>query len=180
MKKQNKILVCLLLMTVLLMGIGYAALSSVTLTITGTASASESQDNFKVYFTGNVTTSDDEDVEVSGSATSGSTTGTVNFAGLTTSGDTEYVIFEIENGSDGIDASDIQVTLHDTDTNYFNIFAEMCDSTGNTTIPAATKNPVLAGGKTYVKVSASLKANPVDATTTSITVKITAEPDTTV
>lgn len=60
MNKRKKIILVVILLAVLLMGIGYAALANVTLTINGKATATVDQENFKVYFTGENTKKSDE------------------------------------------------------------------------------------------------------------------------
>ena len=174
MRRQSRVLLVMIMFVIALMGVGYAALSNVTLTITGTATASANADNFKVYFTGNVTESDE--TNVAASAAANAITATVDFSGMNTIGQEQSAIFEIENGSEGIDASSVKVTAHDVDTSYFQIDAVMCNADGSQ--PVAGDNPVLAGAKTYVKVTAKLLKNPLtDNTTTTINVKIEATPD---
>ena len=58
MRKTNKIILFTLIIVVLLLGVGYAAIQNVTLNIAGTASADASQSNFKVMFTGTPVVSD--------------------------------------------------------------------------------------------------------------------------
>lgn len=183
MKKQSKIILAVILVAVLCMAIGYAAVGSVDLYVNGTASATASQDNFKVYFTGEGTPSSAANVEI-GTVTKtehDNDTITVDISNLTKKGDIEYAILEIENGSNDLDASSIEVTLDDVDTTYFNITAERCDSTGvsvaeNTVLPCKPGDDNKAN-KTYVKVSAELLQTPtVDNISTSINVKIVATP----
>ncbi len=171
MKKQNKILIGVILIAILFMGIGYAAFTTLELTITGTANATASQDNFKVYFTGkNTVTNPTEGVVVT--VNEGASTANVEISGLTKKDDTAYAILEIENGSNDVDASSIDVTLQDKDTAYFDISAIMCDQTGVTISDYA----VASGAKTYVKVSAKLLQTPTEDVNTTINVTITATP----
>lgn len=172
MNKQNKIMLGMILMSILLIGIGYAALTNIDLTINGKASAAASQDNFKVYFTGANTVTQPTDDTVTATATNGAITATVNIEGLTKSGDSAYAILEIENGSNGIDATSVNVTTQDTDTEYFDIVAQMCDSTG----APISDYAVASGNKTYVKVSAELLKTPTEDVETTIAVTVTAIP----
>lgn len=174
---KKKILTTVIIIAILLMGVGYAALSNIDLTITGTAKATPNPNNFKVYFTGATPTTNapaGATVTVE-PITNGATTATVNMEGLTTKGETASAILEIENGSDGINASSVNVTAQNTDTEYFDIAATMCDATGT---PIADSNyAVAAGAKTYVKVSATLLKNPTTDVQTNIAVTVTAEPE---
>lgn len=174
MNKQKKLIFVIILLAILLIGIGYAALSNVTLTVNGTASATSSDENFKVYFTGENTKTSSEapstNVEVT--VTAQATTATVNFSGLTKKGDEEYAILEIENASNDVDAKSVNVAVNSTgSTTILNASAIMCDASGN----AITDYAVASGNKTYVKVSASLLQTPTADAEISITATITAE-----
>lgn len=169
MKKQKKLVLIVILIAVLLMGIGYAALSNVTLTINGTASAVADNENFKVYFTGESTPSTTSNVTTT--VTAKSVTADVEFSGLTKKDDEEYVIFEIENGSNDVDAKSVTVTLTSEGSDkVLEAKAIMCDSTGT----AITDYAVASGSKTYVKVSAKLLQTPTENADLTITATITA------
>lgn len=170
MKKQKTIIAGIIILAIILMAVGYAALSGITLTINGTASATAKADNFKVYFTGNATKSKEANVETS--ITAKAITATVNISGLTTIGDSEYAILEIENGSNAIDAESVQVKTSGTDTSIIDVEVQMCDSTGK----VITDYAVASGAKTYVKVSATLLKTPTSDVSTSITATIEATP----
>ncbi len=173
MNKQKKITLVVILLAVLLMGIGYAALANVVLTINSKASATASDENFKVYFTAaNTATSDTEDTtNVEVAVTAKATSATVNFSGLTKKDDEEYAILEIENASNDVDAESIKVTVNSTDTTgIFGAEAIMCDASGN----AITDFAVASGAKTYVKISAKLLKTPTADVETTITATITA------
>ena len=111
MNKQKRVILGILILIVIFMGIGYAAITNVTLTINGNATAVSKQENFKVYFTGiNTDKSDGVDVTVQSKAASAN----VSFLGLTTKNEEKYAILEIENGSTDIDAESITVTVTST------------------------------------------------------------------
>lgn len=169
MNKQKKITIGVILLAVLLMGIGYAAITNITLTINGTASATADQENFKVYFTGVVVSNSDN---ATSTVTANSTNATVNFAGMTTKDDEEYAILEIENGSNNIPAQSVNVTLSDTDTSIIEVNAVMCNSTGT----PISEYAVASGNKTYVRVSAKLLKTPTEDVNTPVTVNIVAVP----
>lgn len=172
MNKQKRVILGILILIVIFMGIGYAAITNVTLTINGNATAVSKQENFKVYFTGiNTDKSDGVDVTVQSKAASAN----VSFLGLTTKNEEKYAILEIENGSTDIDAESITVTVTSTNEEMFEVKAIMCDQTGN----AITNYAVSAGNKTYVKVSTKLLQTPVnDGEKSEITATITAVPKT--
>lgn len=177
MRNQKRLTIGIILIAIILMAIGYAAITSSELTIQGSAEASANTENFKVYFTGANTvksTQDSEGVElievISGPDT---TTATVNFKkelGLNTTGDSAYAILEIYNGSNEIDAESVKVTTAGTDTDMFDFEAVMCDKDGN----AISDYSVASGEYTYVKVSVTLKASPTDDTSASLNVVLTA------
>lgn len=168
MNKQKKITLIVIIIAVLLMGIGYAVVSNITLTVNGKVSASADSENFKVYFTGVNTKKTEENAEVT--VVAGSKTATVNFTGLTTKDDEEYVILEIENGSNGIDAESINVTASGEDSAIIKVDTIMCTSDGT----AITDYAVTSQAKTYVKVNAKLLQTPTSDVETTITATITA------
>lgn len=182
MKKKSKIILGVILLSILLMGIGYAALANIDLTITGLAKAAANNDNFKVYFTAaNTTTNPDtvtdgvDDVEVI--VTNGDINATVNFnKGLTKKDDEVYAILEITNGSNGVDASSVNVTATGDDEvlpdDYFTISAEMCDINGT----PITDYSLAVGEFTYVKVKAKLNVTPTEDVQANLNVTVTAVP----
>lgn len=172
MSKQKKIITIAILVVILLMAIGYAALTNTELTISGTASATAVQDNFKVYFTGANTVKNPNTNAVEVTVTAQATTATVNISGLSTSGDAAYAILEIENGSNGVDAESVEVTTQATDTTMFDVEATMCDDKGT----EISNYAVNSGEKTYVKVSAKLLKTPTKDETANISVVLTATP----
>lgn len=173
MKKQSKVIAGVIILVVLLMGIGYAALANITLTINGTAAATASQDNFKVYFTGDKTTNAADPIAVDVTVANEDIEATVAVSGLTKVDDEGYAILKIANASNGIDATSVNVTTVPVDTTNFDFEAVMCDESGN----PISNYDVAAGDFTYVKVSAKLKLTPTtDVDPEAFTVKLTAEP----
>ena len=173
MKKQKRLIVGVIIIAILLMGIGYAALANTTLTISGTAEATASQENFKVYFTGENTIKNPNTTDVSVTVNNGEQNATVNMTGLTAKGDTAYAILEIINDSNDVNAESINVTSSQTDTEFFDIEAVMCESDGT----PIEDYSVASGNKTYVKVSATLLQTPTEDVNTSINITITAVPE---
>lgn len=155
------------------MAIGYAALTNTTLTITGTAAATADQENFKVYFTGENTVKE-PNADVSVTVNNGEQNATVNITGLSAKDDTAYAILEIINNSNDVNAESINVTTSQTDTSFFDIEAVMCEDDGT----ELSDYSVASGSKTYVKVSATLLQTPTEDVDTTISVTITATPET--
>lgn len=172
MNKSKKITLVVMLLAVVLMAVGYAALSNVELRITGTASAIADDANFKVWFTG--TNTQTSSAKATASVTAEATEATVTISDLITVGAEEYVILEIENASADIDATSVTVTTKQQSTEFIEIDAVMLDENGD---PVTGANPVAVGGKTYVKVSAKLLQTITSAKSTNITVVVTAVPE---
>lgn len=172
-KKQNKQIFIILLLTILLVGIGYASLSNNVLSLTGEVSATADQNNFKVYFTGNVpkTSTSKDLISISANPTAKSKHASINIYGLNNKGDYGYAIFEIQNDSNGIDA-EILVTAESESTDMFKTSVIMCDVNGN----AINNSLIHSGEKTYVKVFAELLKTPVNMQKSTITAKLTANP----
>lgn len=172
MNKQKKVILGIILLIVLFMGIGYAAITNVELSITGRATATAKQENFKVYFTGKNSVKSSNDATVEVTVAEKSQTATVNFSGLSTRNDEKYAILEIENASTDIEAESITVTATSTDSENFEVTAIMCDASGN----AISNFAVANGAKTYVKVNTKLLKTPITDINTTITATITAVP----
>ncbi len=176
MNKQNKVILGIMLVAVLLMGVGYAALTATTLNIKGKATATANPDNFKIVFSGEKT----ENVggnTATAVVTANTTTATVTFAGMQDVGDTRTVILEIVNNSTGSTAakSVAVTTANGTDEN-FEITATRCNEDGSQEVAENTE--LAQGAKTYVKVSAKLLVAPDlnDVSTESIDITLTATP----
>ena len=176
MSKQKGLIIGVILVAIILMAIGYAALTATNLNITATANASANTDNFKVHFTGvNTVKNPDTDGHIDVTVTPGSVSATVSFnkeLGLNKMGQSAYVILEIENASEGIDAESVQVKTDGTGTDIFEFKTVMCNQAGEEISDYA----VVAGAKTYVKVTVSLKTSPTDDIDTTTTITLEATP----
>ena len=173
MSKSKKIIVAVIFVAVLLMAIGYAALDAVELEIGGTASAIANNANFKVYFSGTNTKS--SSANATATVTAKTTEATVTIKDLIEKEKEEYVILEILNESEDIDATSVKVTTNEPGTDYIAINAVMCDEDG---VEVTGDNPVVAKtGKTYVKVSAKLIETITSPESATINVVVTAEPE---
>lgn len=173
--KQNKIIVAVVLIAILLCGVVYAKLSNTALKITGIAKAEVVQD-FKVYYTGNVIKEEASEsyIKVEASPIAKTKSATVNILGLAKKDDYGYAILEIENGSKNIDALSVEIDTNtptfDGDSNLFDVDVMMCDVNGVQISNYALKS----GEKTYVKIFAKLLQTPIDYQEATITAKIIA------
>ena len=163
-KNQLKILTFALIMVVVL-GIGYAAISSVNLIINGNATASVNQNNFKVHFIQAQAISGS--TGASGTSTIDSqddTKATFDVTGLTKVGDYAEAVYTVRNDSNGIGA-EITLNLTSSNTEYFKVTETILD------------NKLQAGEETTAKVRVEMIKTPItDSVTTSITATLTASP----
>lgn len=162
MKRRNTYVGLILLVAILMLGIGYAAMSNITLNINGGASAVVEDENFKVKFTGtpevsseNVTATIADDHNA-----------TLNVSGLSAKGDVETVIYTIENASEDLNASVAVPTITNDNTEYFSVTTDMLAATTLT-----------AGDTTTVKVTVELIKTPVsEDQTADIKISLVASP----
>ena len=173
MKRENKLIITVILFAILLMGIGYASLANNILSINGEVTATANQDNFKVHFTGEVPSTYTSETYITIEATpiALSQNATVNILGLNKKGDAGYAILEVENASNDIDA-EITVATEIADSEMFDIDVIMCDLEGT----AINDFSVASGQKTYVKIFAELLKTPTEIQKATISAKITAVP----
>ena len=162
MKRRNTYVGLILLVAVLMLGIGYAAMSNITLNITGSASAIVEDENFKVAFIGTP--------EVSSSDVTATITddhnATLNVTGLSAKGDKATATYTIENSSEDLSASVAIPTITNSNEDYFTVTTDM----------AAAKT-LTAGQSTTVTVTVELVKTPVDADQTAdIKVSLVASP----
>lgn len=161
MKKTNKIIIGVILIAVMLLGIGYAAIQNITLNISGTAKADPSQSNFKVMFTGTPTVSDSSKVVA---AITNDTNATINVSGLTAKGQTVTATYTVQNVSSDLSA-DLSVATTNSNTEYFTLKAELA------------KTSLVAGEATTLTVTVILTKTPVSETVSStIGIQLTATP----
>ena len=161
MPRTNKILIVIILVAVMLLGIGYAAIQNITLNITGTATADPSQSNFTVRFSENVQVSDSNKVTA---AITDDTNATINVSGLTTNGDTVTATYTIQNTSADLSAN-LSVGTTNSNEEYFLIESKLGDET------------LTAGGATTLTITVQLIKTPISTVETStIGIQITAKP----
>ena len=159
MKKKRTFLVVALLVAVLSLAVGYAAITK-NLAVTGSASATTQDDNFKVRFTGTPTTTDGSKVTAT---ITNELAATINVTGLTTTGDTVTATYTIENYSAELGANLEVGSITNGNSEYFEVTATLgADS-------------IAAGANTTLTVTVKLLKTPVENQTASITVPVTAD-----
>ena len=161
MRNTTKIIIVSLVIAMILLGIGYAAIQNITLNITGTAVADPSQANFKVKFIGTPDVSNDA---LATATITNDTNATINVTGLTKKGDSASVTYTIENDSTDLSA-ELSFATSNSDAEFFEV----------TTILG--KDSLLSGETTTVIVDVELIKEPlVESVTTTIGVEIEAIP----
>ena len=164
MKKDTKKIVgVVLVVAILLVAIGYAAIGTKTLTINGSATASTNDSNFVVKFTGTPTTG--------GAGTTTATINgqdqlkaTMNVTGLTAKGDVATATYTISNESPDLSAA-LAATTTCSNTEYFNVTYNIA------------KTPVAKGATTTITVTVELIKTPIEKDiTATVGVTITATP----
>lgn len=152
-----------LLIAVLLVAIGYAAITAVTLNINGSAQATPEQTNFTVKFSGTPTVSDSSKV-VAVINQQDQLKATMNVNGLTAKGDTATATYTIENTSADLSAV-LSATTTNSNTEYFKVTQNIAKATighGETTTITVTveliKTPITDGIESTIGVI--IDANP--------------------
>ena len=154
-----------ILVAIVLLGIGYAAISNILLTVNSTKTVVKiNQENFKVHFTEaqNITGTDG----VSGSTIieDDDTVASFSVTGLAKTGDYAEAKYTVSNDSNGIGAI-ISSELSNTNTEYFKVTETIND------------NKLQAGETTTVTVKVEMVKTPLtDSVSTNITTKLKANP----
>lgn len=170
MSRDTKTIIAVILfVAVLLVAVGFAAISNITLNIEGTAQAQASGENFSVKFaTGNPTT--DGAGTITATRTD-DTHATLDVTGLSAKGEKATATYTIQNTSVDLSAELSAVASNDNE-EYFKVtYAFKNDET----------TPVIAkGATTEITVTVELMKTPVDESTenldATIGVAITAKP----
>ncbi len=174
MKKRTGIIGVLI--AILVLGIGYAAITGVDLMVTGNANVKPDQDNFAVHFDTNTAPSITKGSGVDTDATVTATytddlDATINVDGFTKKGDTATVVYTIINESEDLDATlsgpDIDTTVTGYNDEYFTVSATLGktelsaqgDTTTLTVIVEAIKTPVENTESTTINIT--VPADPV-------------------
>ena len=126
-KKKKGLVIVLLLIAVLILGVGYAAITNVTLHITGQATATSDDSNFDVNFVGTplfskvgVTKGDASDVTVTPAITDVHDA-TIQVTGLTGVGDYVTATYDIKNVSPEAITAALTASVSNDNTEYFDV-----------------------------------------------------------
>ena len=166
MRRNTKIVGGILLVAIVLVAVGYAAITNVTLNIKGTAKSEGNPDNFKVELIGEPQTSGD------GTTTAtidnqDKTQGTMNVSGLNAKGQTAIATYTVKNQSTDL-SSDLTAKATSTNDEYFEVQCSL------------DKTTLKAQEQTTMTVKVKLLKTPIDETkenlSTEIGVNIDAEP----
>lgn len=162
MKRKNTYVGLVLLLAVLMLGIGYAAITNIDLKIGGSAKAVVSDENFKVAFTDK--SASDENIVTAGITDDHNAT--IKVESLTAKGDSVTATYTITNQSEDLSASITKPTVTNDNEEYFSV----------TTDWDAAKE-VAAKGTTTVTVTVELIKTPIDADeTANINISFVASP----
>ena len=166
MRRNTKIVGGILLVAILLVAVGYAAITNVTLNIKGTAKSEGNPDNFKVELIGEPQTSGDGTTTATIN-TADKTQGTMNVSGLNAKGQTAIATYTVKNQSTDLSA-DLTAKATSTNDEYFEVQCSL------------DKTTLKAGEETTMTVKVKLLKTPIDETkenlSTEIGVNIDAEP----
>ena len=163
--KKTLQIVLLVVIAVVTLGIGYAAISAVNLIINGNATASVNQENFKVHFTqaqsitGSTGASGTSSID-----TQDDTKAMFDVTGLTKVGDYAEAVYTVRNDSNGVGA-EISLSVSNSNSEYFKVTETILD------------NKLQAGEETTAKVKVEMIKTPItDSVSTSITATLIATP----
>lgn len=161
MKKKKSLLSLALIALVLVLGVGYAVVSTQNLTISGSASTAES--TLKVSFNGE-TTHGGKGTTVA-TATEGALTATINVTGLEAVGDIATATYTIQNKEQDLAASISNKEIENDKEAFFEVTTSV-DS-----------NPLtIEDGETgKVTVSVKLIKMPIESADSKATIKVTLE-----
>ena len=162
-KRVNMIL--FVLIGIIALSIGYAAISAVNLIINGNSVASVDESNFDVKFIEENGVSPKVNPSNMGTANIlDDTTASFSISGNLRKGDSVVVTYKIKNNSNGIGAK-ISLDLTNSNDEYYRVTEEIID------------NELQAGDTTYVNIIVEMMANPFEENqNTTITAKLIAKP----
>ena len=165
-RAKNKIVGVILLLAILLVAVGYAAITKVGLNIDGTAKSKANQDNFVVEMIGEPQISGDGTTTATIDAID-KTQGTMNVSGLNAKGETAVAVYTVKNKSQDLSA-DLTAEATSSNEEYFEVICSL------------DKTTLKAQEETSMTVKVRLLKTPIDETkenlTTTIGVNIDAEP----
>ena len=165
-RANNKVVLGVVLLAIILVAVGYATITNVTLNIKGTTKTEANQSNFVIEFIGEPTTGGKGTTTATVNS-SKKTEGTVEVSGLTAKGDTATATYTVKNQSEDLSA-DLTAEATSSNQSYFE------------TICTLDKTTLKAQEETTLIVTIKLLKTPIDETkenlTSQIGVSITAEP----
>ena len=186
MRKRKTFIVMIILLAILVLGVGYAAVSNITLNLNGTANIKANADFSVVYDTSHTVGKSTNDTVawaennnqpvVAGAYTNTSTATMTVYLDSTHS--SAYAIYKVDNNSSELGATlSTSITqISGGNAQYFNDVTAAYYTDANCT--TALGNSTLAHGQSaYLKVTVSLKKSPVsDITGATFSVTTTATP----
>jgi len=165
--KKTLQIVLIVLVAVLTLGIGYAAISAVNLIINGNATANPSDTNFKVKFLKETGVTPKITSEYGGTGdidVTSDTTATFNITGLDAVGESAVANFKVKNESNNVGA-EISLSVTNSNSEYFKVTETIND------------NKLQAGEETTATVKVEMIKTPINnAVATSITATLIATP----
>ena len=166
MKKRTGILG--ILIAILALGIGYAAISAVTLNITGSGTISPDASNFNVHYTGTPTVTKSPSSITTTQTHDGAQTGQFTITGMTKQGDTVEFTYTVINDSTTLAATlAAPVIATNSNSTYFTVSSS-----------TASNSWAANGGTTTQTVTVTAAKTPTSADeTTSVTINLVASPD---
>lgn len=173
MNNKKKVIGIVVLVAILAIGIGYAAITTIPLKISGTAGATTKQGNFVVKFEGTPTVTKGENLDASVTATlTDDKNARFEVAGLTAKGDTVTAKYTIKNASPDLTA---KLTVNDPvveNTTYFKATKTVTGLAENNTMELAKDTTV------EVELTVELIKTPVtdDPVETTVNMSINADP----
>lgn len=175
MDNKKKVIGIVVIVAILAIGIGYAAISTIPLKISGTAGATTKQENFVVRFEGTPTAEKGENVDATATANASITddlNAKLEVAGLTAKGDTVTAKYTIKNASPDLTA---KLTVNDPvveNTTYFKATKKVTGLAEDNTME------LIKDGTAVVELTVELIKTPVTDETieTTVTMSINADP----
>ena len=165
-RANNKIVGGIVLLAIILVAVGYAAITNVTLNINGTAKSEVSQANFVVEFTGTPSTGGKGTITATINENK-KTEGTIEVSGLSAKGDTATATYTVKNNSQDLSA-DLTAEATSSNSDYFEVISKL------------DKTTLKAKEETSLTITIKLLKTPIDETKedlkSNIGVSITAEP----
>ena len=133
MKKKKSMIVLAIFVAVLVLGVGYAAISGVDLTISGTASTEDR--DLKVSFEGTITSTVDPNTDANspaatatGTTTAGTLNATIAVANLSRVGQTATVTYTIQNEETDVDAVVTVDDIQNDKPDFFEVTTDIPDA----------------------------------------------------